>query len=96
MSFLLYFACQSTSKPTVEAPIQKPNIIQLNSDNPTPYNSNVMTAPIESGQLILFPSSTFHGVIPNKTDTNRYSLSFNTWTHNDLGDESYLTYCSTK
>jgi len=75
---------------------QKPNIIQLNSDNPTPYNSNVMTAPIESGQLILFSSSTFHGVIPNKTDTNRYSLSFNTWTHNDLGDESYLTYCSTK
>jgi arylsulfatase A-like enzyme/tetratricopeptide (TPR) repeat protein len=32
VSFLLYFACQSTSKPTVDTPIQKPNIILITID----------------------------------------------------------------
>tara|TARA_E500000331_G_scaffold311027_1_gene318103 strand:+ start:422 stop:1030 length:609 start_codon:yes stop_codon:yes gene_type:complete len=75
---------------------QRPNIIELSTYNPTPYNSTTWEPIIESGQLILFPSNTFHGVRQNITDTNRYSLSFNTWTHSDLGDKSHLTYCSTK
>tara|TARA_B100001250_G_C19477692_1_gene647321 strand:+ start:70 stop:678 length:609 start_codon:yes stop_codon:yes gene_type:complete len=75
---------------------QKPNIIQLNLDSRNLYNSDMMEAPVQSGNLILFPSNLFHGVKPNMTDKNRYSLSFNTWTHNDLGNEFDLTYCSTK
>tara|TARA_B100000212_G_C27270056_1_gene488332 strand:+ start:61 stop:666 length:606 start_codon:yes stop_codon:yes gene_type:complete len=75
---------------------QKPSNILLNVDDTTLYNSDTMYAPIQSGNLILFPSNLFHGVKPNTIDKNRYSLSFNTWTHNDLGSEFELTYCSTK
>ena len=75
---------------------QKPSNILLNVDDTTLYNSDTMYAPIKSGNLILFPSNLFHGVKPNTIDKNRYSLSFNTWTHNDLGNEFELTYCSTK
>ena len=75
---------------------QKPSNILLNVDDTTLYNSDTMYAPIKSGNLILFPSNLFHGVKPNTIDKNRYSLSFNTWTHNDLGNELELTYCSTK
>ena len=75
---------------------QKPSNILLNVDDTTLYNSDTMYAPIQSGNLILFPSNLFHGVKPNTIDKNRYSLSFNTWTHNDLGNEFELTYCSTK
>ena len=75
---------------------QKSSNILLNVDDTTLYNSDTMYAPIQSGNLILFPSNLFHGVKPNTIDKNRYSLSFNTWTHNDLGNEFELTYCSTK
>ena len=75
---------------------QKSSNILLNVDDTTLYNSDTMYAPIQSGNLILFPSNLFHGVKPNTIDKNRYSLSFNTWTHNDLGSEFELTYCSTK
>ena len=75
---------------------QKSSNILLNVDDNNLYNSDTMYAPIQSGNLILFPSNLFHGVKPNTTDKNRYSLSFNTWTHNDLGSEFELTYCSTK
>tara|TARA_B100001989_G_scaffold4199_1_gene2853 strand:+ start:154 stop:765 length:612 start_codon:yes stop_codon:yes gene_type:complete len=75
---------------------QKSSNILLNVDDNNLYNSDTMYAPIQSGNLILFPSNLYHGVKPNTTDKNRYSLSFNTWTHSDLGSEFELTYCSTK
>ena len=53
-----------------------------------------MQAPVKSGNLILFPSNLFHGVRMNQSNKDRYSISFNTWTLDDLGKAEDLTYCS--
>ena len=73
---------------------QKPNTISLTKDDRNVYNSDIMQAPVESGNLILFPSNLFHGVSVNESNKNRYSISFNTWTRDDLGHEEELNYCS--
>ena len=49
---------------------QKSSNILLNVDDNNLYNSDTMYAPIQSGNLILFPSNLFHGVKPNTTDKN--------------------------
>ena len=73
---------------------QKPSLISLKMDDRNLYNSDIMQAPIKSGNLLLFPSNLFHGVRINQSNKNRYSVSFNTWTLDDLGNEEELTYCS--
>ena len=73
---------------------QKPSLISLKIDDRNLYNSDIMQAPVKSGNLLLFPSNLFHGVRMNQSDKNRYSVSFNTWTLDDLGNEKELTYCS--
>ncbi len=73
---------------------QKPNAVCLNFDDRNLYNADIMQAPVKSGNLILFPSNLFHGVRMNQSDKDRYSISFNTWTLDDLGKTEDLTYCS--
>ena len=47
-------------------------------DNPIIASSTQETAaPLEEGVLLLWPSPLVHGVKENKTDNERYSLSFN-------------------
>ena len=73
---------------------QKSSLISLKMDDRNVYNSDIMQAPIKSGNLLLFPSNLFHGVRINQSNKDRYSVSFNTWTLDDLGNEDELTYCS--
>jgi hypothetical protein len=46
----------------------------------TPYNCLEWDVPVQTGQLLFFPSSVRHGVPPREDrTTDRISLSFNTF-----------------
>jgi len=55
------------------------------------YNCETYFPDISTGSLILFPSNLRHSVSLNKVDENRISLSFNTFTKNNLGSKKDLT-----
>jgi len=50
----------------------------------------------ESGELILFPSSTRHSVPPNVKEESRYCISFNSFCFDELGDQSLSTHLNIK
>ena len=68
--------------------------MQLSGETSTELNSMVMSLTLEPGQLIVFPSNMFHRVLPNGTNSERISLSFNTWASGPLGEIENLTYAS--
>ena len=55
------------------------------------FNSTSWGLPVKNGQLMLFPSSTIHGVNTKKHNDVRCSLAFNTFIKGDFGDDKSLT-----
>ena len=55
------------------------------------WNSETWFFPVETGQLIMFPSSTIHQVETKKGKNTRISLSFNTFYKGTIGSNSALT-----
>jgi uncharacterized protein (TIGR02466 family) len=55
------------------------------------YNSDSWWFPVNTGDLILFPSSLVHMVQPVEGDETRISLAFNTFPIGEIGDEDDLT-----
>jgi uncharacterized protein (TIGR02466 family) len=56
------------------------------------FNSATFLLPLNSGELILFPSNLAHSVPENVTDLPRVSLAFNTFAKGSLGSIQTLTY----
>ena len=56
------------------------------------FNSATFLLPMKAGELIIFPSNLTHSVPANQSETERISLSFNTWAKGNLGDVNSLTY----
>ena len=55
------------------------------------WNSETWFFPVETGKLIMFPSSTIHQVETKKGKNTRISLSFNTFYKGTIGSNSALT-----
>lgn len=55
------------------------------------HNARSCTLPVQTNNIIYFPSSMEHEVAENVSDTNRVSLSFNVFVKGELGDEKELT-----
>jgi|TARA_X000001388_G_scaffold30602_1_gene21774 uncharacterized protein (TIGR02466 family) len=55
------------------------------------FNSTSWGYPVKNGQLMLFPSSTIHGVKSKKHTDVRCSLAFNTFIKGDFGNDKSLT-----
>jgi uncharacterized protein (TIGR02466 family) len=55
--------------------------IEKNND----YNSSITNMPIKDNMLIIFPSSTIHGVSKIQSNDTRISLAFNTFLKGELG-----------
>jgi len=55
------------------------------------WNSDSWWFAVESGQLVLFPSSTTHQVDTKKGNNTRISLAFNTFYKGTIGSNSNLT-----
>ena len=65
--------------------------LQVETDPSNPYTQRAFKYPVETGDLILFPSSTRHSVMTNDSKDDRISLAFNVMPHT-LGSEEALTY----
>ncbi len=55
------------------------------------YNSRSWWLPVETGKLMIFPSSLTHSVAPVEADDTRISLAFNTFPVGYMGQEENLT-----
>ena len=64
----------------------KPNIAKYNI-----FNSSTWEFPVETGNVILFPSSLHHGVNQKKGTNTRISLSFNNFFKGTIGSGENLT-----
>jgi uncharacterized protein (TIGR02466 family) len=56
-----------------------------------PYNSESWWYPVNTGDLVLFPSSLTHMVQPVEGEDTRISLAFNTFPIGMIGEENALT-----
>jgi len=64
--------------------------ITLNVAQYNLFNSPGWTFPVETGDIVLFPSTLVHGVVKRKRPTTRISLSFNVFVKGTLGDRREL------
>ena len=64
----------------------KPNIVKYNI-----FNSSTWQFPVETGNVVLFPSSLHHGVDKKKGTNTRISLSFNSFFKGTIGSRENLT-----
>jgi uncharacterized protein (TIGR02466 family) len=91
VSGVLYFDCDkendkikfSNSKGYQQI---KPEIDQYNI-----WNSYTWWFPVETGQLVMFPSSTIHQVDTKQGNNTRISLAFNTFYKGTIGSNNSLT-----
>ncbi len=65
----------------IKLPVTKRNI----------FNSDTLSFPVGSGEVMIFPSSLVHSVEKKKGNNTRVSLSFNVFLKGSLGEESRLT-----
>ena len=91
VSGVLYFNCDKKNdqiKFTNPVGYQqiKPEIKNFNI-----WNSETWWFPLETGQLVMFPSSTTHQVDTKKGTNTRISLAFNTFYKGKLGSNDNLT-----
>ena len=90
-SGILYFDCdKENDKIKFSHPVGyqqiKPEIKNFNI-----WNSETWWFPLETGQLVMFPSSTTHQVDTKKGTNTRVSLAFNTFYKGTLGSNKDLT-----
>src|SRR6056300_1590836 len=91
ISGVLYFNCDKENdkiKFTNSKGYQqiKPEVNQYNI-----WNSDTWWFPLETGQLVMFPSSTTHQVETKKGNNTRISLAFNTFYKGTIGSNDGLT-----
>ena len=61
------------------------NLLSPNVKNYNAFNCKIFSVPVQTGKLIMFPSSTTHRVLANEQDYVRISLAFNTFLRGSLG-----------
>lgn len=65
--------------------------LEISTQSFNPHNSRSWWLPVETGKLMLFPSSLIHSVEPVQGDDARISLAFNTFPVGNMGQEEALT-----
>jgi uncharacterized protein (TIGR02466 family) len=64
---------------------------ELHHEEHNKYNSSHVSIFVESGDLVLFPSTFTHDVPPTTSKETRISISFNTFIKGNIGDEVAAT-----
>ena len=65
--------------------------IHLHTENFNAYNSSRWWFPVETGQVVLFPSYLTHCVENKESDNTRISLAFNVFIKGEIGNNYLLT-----
>ena len=67
------------------------NQIQIGTDKYNRFNSSSWFVPVQTGQVVIFPSHLHHMVSPKQGDNLRISLAFNSFIKGTLGTKNELT-----
>jgi uncharacterized protein (TIGR02466 family) len=70
---------------------ERPTVFDIKYEQANNYNSQDVTILVETGDLVLFPSSFVHEVPPTTSKETRISISFNTYIRGLIGDEQSST-----
>ena len=95
LSGVFYFR-QSKTLPPIQFSKAVQDGIKLNPEKYNQLNSETFLLPMVDGELVLFPSSLRHSVPINKGNEERYSMSFNTFSIDELGSRDSLTHLNLK
>ena len=95
ISGVFYFR-QSKTLPPIQFSKSIQESFKLNPEKYNQVNSETFLLPMVDGELVLFPSSLRHSVPFNKGNETRYSMSFNTFCIDELGDRNSLTHLNIK
>ena len=95
ISGVFYFR-QSKTLPPIQFSKAVQESFKLNPEKYTQLNSETFLLPMVDGELVLFPSSLRHSVPINKGNETRYSMSFNTFCIDELGNKDSLTHLNIK
>ena len=68
-----------------------PPIYEIQHNQHNKYNSSAAAILVESGDLVLFPSTFSHDVPPTTSQETRISISFNTFIKGNIGNEVAAT-----
>ena len=91
LSGVFYFR-QSKTLPPIQFNKSIQDGIKLNPEKYNQLNSETFLLPMVDGELVLFPSSLRHSVPINRGNEERYSMSFNTFSIDELGSRDSLTH----
>ena len=91
VSGVLYFNCDKENDKILFSSSKSYEQINLEVDQYNTWNSKTWWFPLQTGQLLMFPSSTKHQVKTKKGTNTRISLSFNTFYKGTIGSNSDLT-----
>ena len=95
LSGVFYFR-QSKTLPPIQFSKAVQDSFKLSPEKYNVLNSETFLLPMVDGELVLFPSSLRHSVPTNKGNDTRYSMSFNTFSIDELGSKESLTHLNLK
>ena len=88
---MLYFNCDEQNDKIKFTNPKNYNQIKPEIKEYNIWNSETWWFPLQTGQLLMFPSSTVHQVYTKKGLNTRTSLAFNTFYKGKLGTNNKLT-----
>jgi len=91
ISGVLYFDCDKKNDKITFSNPKSYQQIKPETDQYNIWNSDTWWFPLETGKLIMFPSSTTHRVDIKKGNNTRVSLAFNTFYKGKIGSNDKLT-----
>ena len=91
ISGVFYFR-QTKTLPPIQFSKSIQDSFKLNPEKFNLLNAETFLLPMVDGELVLFPSSLRHSVPFNKGNETRYSMSFNTFSIDELGSKESLTH----
>ena len=95
ISGVFYFR-QTKTLPPIQFSKSIQDSFKLNPEKFNLLNAETFLLPMVDGELVLFPSSLRHSVPFNKGNETRYSMSFNTFSIDELGSKESLTHLNLK
>ena len=88
----VFYLRQDPKLPPIQFSKSNQDSMKLDPRKYNTYNAETFLLPCTSGELILFPSNLRHSVPVNMGDEERISLSFNTFSIDELGGRDSLTH----
>ena len=88
----VFYLRQDPKLPPIQFSKSNQHAIKLDPKKYNVFNAETFLLPCVAGELILFPSNLRHSVPQNQGEEERISLSFNTFSIDELGSKDSLTH----